>query len=202
MIIPTGYAQANLLFTGLAAPRGAQIELGVALDVGMSNPLAIGAAIYDAWEANLLPLQSTSITLSGCRVKVGPNASGPDGTYVESDAGGNTSSPAMPPQVALLAKKNTDLGGRAHKGRMFIPGAIENAADASGAVSDATIAAYNTALAAFLVAVAASPSPTGLVLLHTDPLVAPTPIVSITLTALVASQRRRVRKVGGRRAIV
>jgi hypothetical protein len=202
MNIPPGFAQTNLLFSGDGAPRGAQIVLGVEVASGVTDPIAVAHSIYDAYASTVLTFASSSILLTGCRAKLGPNDTGPDGVYSASTPGGNAGAAEVTPQVALLARKNTASGGRINKGRMFIPGAVEGAVDASGNVSSGTIAAYNTALADFISAVFANANTNNLVILHTSPELEPTVITSITLQSLAATQRRRIRKVGGRRRIV
>jgi hypothetical protein len=198
MNIPPGFAQANLLFTGVAAPRGAQIALGVALEGGASNPVAVGQDVYNAFQGTVLPELDNDLILSGCKVKIGPNTNGPDGTYLETSIGG-VNSFSVTPQVALLITKITALGGRTNKGRMFVPGIVENWADGAGVVSPSTQATMDAALLVFLADIAGSNTLTGLVILHNAVELAPTPVTALKTMGLVATQRRRLRKVGGRR---
>lgn len=199
MNIPPGFAQANLLFEGIAAPRGAQLAIGVQLEAGTTNPVLVGRDVYDAFQGTMLLELDNDLTMTGCKVKIGPNDLGPDGTYFETNVGG-VNSLAVSPQVALLVKKVTALGGRANKGRMFIPGIVENWTDGAGVVSPATQASADTALAAFLAAIALSETMTGMVILHNAIELTPTPVTQLKTDGRVATQRRRLRKVGGRRS--
>ncbi len=199
MNIPPGYAQANLLFAGIAAPRGAQLAIGVQLEPGTTNPVLVGQDMYDSFQGTMLLELDNDLTMLGCKVKIGPNTTGPDGTYFETNVGG-VNSLAVSPQVALLVKKVTALGGRANKGRMFIPGIVENWVDGAGVVSPGVQASADTALASFLAAIALSGTMTGMVILHNAVELAPAAVTALKTDGRVATQRRRLRKVGGRRS--
>lgn len=195
MIIPVNYAQVNHMFTGTAAPRGAQITYGVANPGSAMTAAEIAEAASLAWSTTGLTLAVTSLTLASTKAKLGPNDTGPEAVFTDGSFG-IRSQPGVTPQVSLLGIKNTALGGRHMRGRMFIPGAAEEDVDESGIVSGAAVGSWNTAFNDFLTAL--QTAGIEMRLLHTDSTV-PTPVTSIVLSNLASTQRRRLRKVGGRR---
>lgn len=191
MRIPVGYAQCNMKYTGVAAPLGAEVTLGLKLPISDPDPEEIGEAVRLAWVENILPGQVNDITLSSILVKKGPNEDGPF-AEVTSGALGDSSSPGWTPQVSILVRKNTALGGRRNRGRMFIPGYPENVAAENGGVDTGAQSAINAQFEQLrddLVTVELLP-----VVLHGDQiLTTPTLITSFSVAPVVATQRRRLR---------
>jgi hypothetical protein len=199
MNIPPGFAQVNMLFGGDALPRKAQVVFGVEPDPTKDTVLEVATGVVNAWEAvNSIRSQTDdNVVLEGIRVKFGPNATGLDGTIGYSKAG-SFATAGVTPQVAILVRKNTALGGRSNKGRMFLPGLGEAAVEASGQIITSSLTNWQTAVDIFLAGLGTELVP--MVLLHNATEQAPTPVTSLSVQSLVASQRRRIRRVGGRRS--
>lgn len=190
MIIPVGYSQVNILFTGAAVPSGAQMTFGVENGSGLT-PLQIGALVSGDWNPSLLPaLHVAACVLSGVLVKNGPNATGPSATFAVNTPGtlGGTAGYAG---ASVLIEKNTASGGRKGRGRMFMPGISESEIDVGGALAGGYRTLQQTAWTAFLNALSADAIP--MVLLHADA-TAPTPVTSLAIDATIATQRRRQRR--------
>lgn len=200
MVIPAGYAQINHFFTGVALPRGAQVTYGVELD-GTSNLATIGAALHTEWVTNFGAVTPTNVTLAKTRIKEGPNDVGPFIEVGTATAGTYAAAPDSP-QVAMLVTKNTALGGRHQKGRLFLPLLAEQDSDSGGNISAAAQVVYQGALTAWLADVNSVAGVVGMVLLHADEVTAPTPVTTLVLSSKLATQRRRIRRVGGRRNII
>lgn len=94
--------------------------------------------------------------------------------------------------VAILAQKQTGFGGRAGRGRIFIPGIPAASVDTDGAVAGAVITALNDDLADLLLAVSVADVPAAL--LHNDPGLEPYEITALTVASQAATQRRRNRR--------
>lgn len=192
MEIPTGYAQMNWYFTGQNVPNGAQVTLG--LDVGgyAAGPNDLAFLGATSWVTNVIPQQTAQITLVGTTVKYGPSATGPTG-LASASAAGDIAGESEPPQVAFLIRKITALGGRAGRGRMYVPGLAGGLFDSGGEATTVNANAIADALQAvhddF---VAANVTP---VLLHSagSPVTTPTPITGYQAVTLAATQRRRLR---------
>lgn len=190
VLIPAGFAQVNLRFTGAAVPNGAEMTFGV--DNAVNNsPGVIGSTINTILAAQSLnAVLVATCDLSSILVKLGPNASGPaavsTGTVSGTQSGG-----AGAVAVAALLTKNTAIGGRHGKGRMYQPGCSEAIVDPGGVLQAAHVTALNTKWNAILAAMATADME--MVLLHADA-TTPTPVTSITAQSVVATQRRRQRR--------
>lgn len=182
-------AQANLRFTGNAAPRGAEITLGVDLDL-VATPADVAELIAANWVTNCLVLQSSNITLEEVYVKFGSNATGAAGIFTVGSAG-SLGTGTVPPQVALLVRKNTGSGGRRGRGRFYVPGLVETDVDENGVVQGPDVAAWQDAMDAFYAQLVVDDIPPHL--LHSDDVEPPYLITSFTVDALTATQRRRLR---------
>ena len=190
--IPDGFAQINWKFTGTSVPNGAEVTMGVAIGTFTGTPEDAADAAGVVWNDEILPGQSNTITLSSVLCKFGPTATGPSGEVAFGVAGGQSQVPEAP-QVAALVQKRTGLGGRAGRGRMFVPGLGENLVLAGGIFSPTVIASYQAAYDALLAGLATADLIP--VVLHGagSPLSTPTVITSLQLMPLVATQRRRLR---------
>lgn len=114
------------------------------------------------------------------------------GSVVQSIAGSTTLG-ACPPNTAFLLSKATARGGRKGKGRCFLPPmwTAETNVNDFGVISSGPVSTMQGQWASFLTAVNATPLPA--VLLHSDGST-PDPITGLTVNALAASQRRRLRR--------
>lgn len=193
MVIPDGFAQATLGFTGAAVPTGAAVTLGFERgDLGKS-PAEYCDDFATAWETNINGAIVTTCVLSSVLVKFGPTDVGPSAEVGYSNAG-NVATPAGAAAPAFLIHKNTLMGGRAGKGRMFVPGVPEASVDVGGVLQSGLATGLTTAFGEFLVDLATQGADP--VLLHgpTSPITTPTPITSMTCDPVVGTQRRRQRR--------
>jgi len=195
VIIPEFHGQANFRFSGSAAPLGAEVTVGFVQEVG--SPILVpdmAAAIADAWNDTIRLVQSSSVVLDEVHVKMGPNATGPDGS-APSGNGGAVGGDALPPSVAVLVRKTTATGGKRGRGRMYWPGVPESYVNASGALTPAVIVSWQTQCDAFLAAMDALFLP--LRLFHSPGLTsvpAATPITALTVQNVAGTQRQRMRR--------
>ena len=191
-VIPPGYAQANFVFGGIAMPNGAEVTLGIDVSGWAGTPTSAAIALASSWNTNLLDFQPSFVSFETVRVKYGPEATGPTGEAVGGGSGGSPGNPTSP-NVAYLVRKSTAFGGRAGRGRFYMPGVTEDNIDGGGVVLPAGRAAINTGLDDFRTGLESIDSP--IVLLHGvgSPLTSPTPVTDLSLDARVATQRRRLR---------
>lgn len=193
MPIPVGYAQANFKFGGPAAPNGAECTLGIDLGSFSDGPGDLATALGGMWAANILPTQVDDISLVSVLVKYGPDATGPSAEVAVGSSGSN-SNPGTTPAVALLVQKTTAAGGRAGRGRMYVPGYNENLFDEAGVISGANLEALQEAWGDFYDALTVGDF--GPVLLHGEgsPISTPTEITGFDVSSVAATQRRRQRR--------
>jgi len=192
-IIPSGYGQVNMKFTGSAVPSGAEVTFGVFFNI----PHTLQQTATDveaAWNSsNMDTTQTDEITLSSIGVKFGPNATGASGEFPFNRPGTNTGA-AVPPNTAVLYRKGTVAGGRAGRGRFYVPGMPEVNVDQSGDIIAAAHSSYQTASTAFLAALVASDLL--MMVLHSpgSPIEQPVQVLTLLPDVRVATQRRRLRR--------
>lgn len=193
MIIPNGYAQVNFIFGGQAAPTGAQVTLGLDVSAFSGDPEDVAQAVTGAWSTNILVLQSNDIILEAVLAKFGPTATGPSflRPYGLPGTGG---SGAEVPNSAVIVRKQTSFGGRAGRGRMFIPGPDDGLFGPGGEMGPTDQTSWQTAVDDFgadLATALLTP-----VLLHGEdsPLNTPTEIISFDVEQRAGTQRRRLRR--------
>lgn len=187
--IPSGFGQATLIFD-IPGPSGpANIVFGYTKNAGL-NPDQAAEDIHDAWTAVGSMHTSVDAQASITGVTTLERLAGVlnAGLFNETVAGG-TSGGAAPPQVATLFRKVTAQAGRAFRGRMYLPASPSPNED--GTYPGATVTTLNGRAATFFNALATAGL--DMVLLHSDPAISPTPVTSLVLVNLVATQRRRVR---------
>lgn len=192
LVIPPGFALVAYRFLLDGDPEEMVTTLGMEMD-----SFAGGQDAADQLRDNFLTGFTAAdiladYTFVGTRVLVGQDG-GPPVVFealanVEGEA---TAGNALPQNVAFLVTKRTASGGRSGRGRMYFPpfAAIESEVSSRGVLSPAAVSAVQSRIDAGLPL-------TGAVILHdsSSPTTVPTPITSLTLQALVATQRRRLRR--------
>lgn len=188
MTIPAGFAQVNWFFVGAALPRGAQVTLG--LDVNpLDTPADVALMAHNAVATNVVPIMSASVALLETMCKFGPDATGPSAVAGVQTVGGGSSS-TVSPNVSVLVKKVTALGGRKNRGRFYWPGAIDTEVGPEGLLDSTAVGNWADAMAALYDAlIAGNTTPE---VLHGDA-TAPTEVTEFILDGTVATQRRRLR---------
>lgn len=158
------------------------------------TPVEIGAEVAIAWSSALIPgLYTSHVAVTGVLVKEGPNNIGASGTYA-ANMPGTAPNVTGPPQVAMLIRKNTLLGGRSGRGRMYLPGVAEDQVNEAGVITPAIVDSATARFEDFRGKLIAE----GLVplLIHgsaSAPITMPIPISSFQADGRVATQRRRLR---------
>jgi hypothetical protein len=192
--IPVGYAQANFRFTGAGVPHGAEFTMG--FDVSAYTG-TISDAVDDIdntiGSENIDNTWTDDVNLSSILLKYGPTATGPSVIKTTSHVGGQATSSAAP-NTAVLLHKNTALGGRAGRGRLYVPGVPENSIDDAGVLAGAYVTARQAEWTSWLLLLSTIDLPC--VVLHgaNSPISTPTPLTALTLDGTVATQRRRLRR--------
>jgi hypothetical protein len=193
MIIPENYGQVNLRFIGPSAPSGAEVTLGLNVEVYPSSPAVAADAIYNNWNTTVRLVQTSTVELTEVLVKFGPNSVGPSGVRGGSTVGA-LAAITESPSVSVLVQKVTGFGGRAGRGRFYWPGARESMFDSSGLADPVLLAAWQTQMDNFYTEMVSD----GLIptLLHgeSSPISVPLPITSFEVDGRAATQRRRLRR--------
>jgi hypothetical protein len=193
--IPAGYALIAFHHTQDLALHPQVTTLGAFVELFSGGPDELAETCGGAWSDNIVPSMSDDVAFLECTVKLGPNDTGPTGASSFSATGGNVGT-SLAPQVSFLVKKRTASGGKANRGRMFVPGPTEADVNSGGVVTGGVVDALQGAFGDFFSdLVAADIAP---VILHAiseavpDP-PAPTIITEFQVDSVVATQRRRLR---------
>lgn len=193
-IIPVGYGQARHVFQLQGKPTQYVVTMGYDAQNDFS-PATAAATIRGIWggangpfRANMmmspysyLGVECTEMTLTG-------PITGSSLSTLQGTGGAAT----LPPNCAMLVKKQTLLGGRKGRGRMFVPPLhfTETDVDALGNITPASLAGVVTAYNAALTAQNATEYDA--MLLHSDA-TEPSLITGLSVVTTLATQRRRMR---------
>jgi len=183
----------NFKFEGVACPTGAEVTFGIDPAPGFGTPTEIAGAIGLIWGSTWREVQTSEVTLASVLVKFGPNATGPSGEQAINSAGTDTAG-SVAPNTAVLVQKITADGGRAGRGRFFMPGIKESDVGSNGAVDPTDLEGWQTAADDFLEALDTATLP--MVVLHGDgsPITTPSVVTNLIVSSTVATQRRRLRR--------
>lgn len=190
LIIPDGFGQATLVFdfiTGPSNPMNIVIGYENAND---QSPFANATIINDEYESNVLvnSVISNNVMLLATEVLQNPGSASSE---VSSGVTGNITLDSLPPQVAYLIHKETALGGRQHRGRIYQPGATVGNVLEGGTLHTAAITALNVGFTGWRVNLSSNSIP--MVVLHSSVGTTPTEVEALQADAICATQRRRLR---------
>lgn len=195
LVIPEGFASAAFVFTGAAGTQPFVTTLGLNIGSETTSFVDVANAVKAAYVSSLGPVTWNGLVLDRVTLSVG--SSGPGGSVdsdTAPDAMGASMSAPMTLALAAIARKSTDRLGRSGRGRMFLPGVLNEVdVDPDGSITTARRATLNAALDDFL-----DDLTTALVepvLLHSTGVTVftPTPITGLTTSDLVGIIRGRIR---------
>lgn len=189
MIVPAGFANVRHFSAIQTMSRSA--EFALAYQITSWDPGDI-EDLYDSYvEFGQAIGWTINVTFVGIQVVVG--TSDPSAPLVYEFAGtegGSGSNPLSSPQVSMLVKKLTNLGGRRGRGRAYIPwvqeGQVFDNGHLDGDFRDGVQTALNDFVTAEATQLGGSP-----VLLHTDG-DDPSELTSLQVESATATQRRRL----------
>ena len=200
MIIPEGFTQINLKFTGSGLPTGAEVTFAV-INPADQPPTTIAADVLAEWAAaGIMGNLSNGVSVTSVLAKNGPNETGPS-AEIPASVPGTGGSGIATPNVTWLVKKATPLGGRRGSGRMYLPGVIEGAVDGAGQMDPGNVTALQGDLDTFLTGLVTAGNP--MYLLHAEsdeddpdpsPVPDPTIVSDLLVSSTAATQRRRLRR--------
>ena len=189
--IPAGFGLVSLggRITGDAETIWSTLGISFTTDM----PAGIAAAILDAWADAFEPLTCIEWEFTDCTVKAGPVETGATQEASTTGRFGNVAATCYPPNVAVLVRKVTALGGRRGRGRMYTAGGAYNGVvNGAGMLDSEQADDLDTAWFGFHGVVKALPGIEEFVLFHNN-LTAPTTIIDFSVQRLLATQRRRLR---------
>jgi hypothetical protein len=190
MIIPDGYAGVQIPALHGGSGREALITFGVQDQANVLVPSAIAEDIWTVFAAELLPLLDSEVTWGPIRVRRGTAGDELVGEGTSSAAGGSAIA-SVPPNCAVLVTKGSGLSGRKNRGRYYWPwAATEGSVTELGVWDSGAVANFQSGQSDFLDGIDSANLP--MVILH-NVVGTPTPVQSLTVQALLGTQRRRMR---------
>ena len=161
-------------------------------------------SFQSAFNAHIGNLLDSEVTVDFPTIRLGAGTTTPyEAVANGSSITGGSTSTTVPPNVAVLIKKSTALGGKHNRGRTYIPFLVDvSHVSENGTIDTGTLNTIQTAVTAFFNALTAAsipmciankvfnvPLPPHFVTsVNTGPLV-----TSYVVETLVATQRRRLR---------
>jgi len=192
MFIPPGFAGVLIPFQQATLPRSAAITFGVDVSGATGTQQAQCDQILDAFLTSLGTIIDSSVTIGPVHMSFGQ-----DGAEAVAAQGANTgvggrALVSTPPQVAVLVKKTTALGGRRNRGRFYLPWAVASGSiGETGTLVGTEVTSLQTKATLLKTTLAAGPSSKPMVLLHQVGSTTPTLVTALTVDARGATQRRR-----------
>lgn len=201
VVIPPGFASASVEMRASGDPDPWYITFGVDVSVAAGDTEAVFDTISDAWTNSFGPNLAIGMATTAYTLTIGSD--GPDNLILRRDVNqpGTSDTGKLPQNCALLVRKVSALGGRKNRGRFFVPGVLnEGQVDNVGVIAPALVDAFNVASALMLsnleLGGATSSTPAPMVILHNPglgSLPVPTPVTDLSVSPVIATQRRRLR---------
>lgn len=169
---------------------------------GVTDPAAIINGVFAETKSNLAVLIDNNLSFLPTQAYYRLVDGGPLFQVIATGAvaNGSDANAKAPPNVCVSIKKRTAQVGRRYRGRMFLPGVVdETLVDEVGNILPAGITSINTQIALWEADVLAVAGVEKFVLMHApwenDPVdltPTPTPITSFDCAPVVVTQRRRL----------
>lgn len=192
MIIPDGFGQFNIRFSGAGIPNGGEVTLGFENTIPQWTPLEACQALETVLEGadTLFAATMPNFAVVSIRCKLGPNDDGPFAELPVTIPGTNVTTESMP-NVSYLVHKQTNLGGRHGRGRLYWPGVPLSETGQDGTIGidarDGVTEGWE------FIRTELAEADAFCVLLHATSSPAPTGITAFACDAKAATQRRRLR---------
>lgn len=198
VVIPPGFGLAAFTLTG---PNGTQpfvTTIGLDLSAAGGDFVEAANSAFAAYAEAIMPDTSDALTLERVVLTVGQDGPGGSVDSTLPAVQGNNAGSIAPLAMSVIGRKTTAMLGRGSRGRMFLPGSVDEAGvDEGGYLTTAVQDGWSVNLQGFaslLREATTTPSTIALppVLLHSTP-TTPTPIEGISCAPQVGWIRKRIR---------
>lgn len=184
--------------------RDAQVTLA-AIAAGGETAQDIADDFQANWNTNIAPALDNNVLSLPPLVRLGDGTNVPGvAVGVGAAVAGTFSGADLPPQVAVLIKKNTGIGGKKNRGRIYVPWQVPGSVvDERGTILAANVTAIQSNFTALLLQMQTDLAPMCIpnkTLVLTPPDVHPhvtainagPNVITLTVETVVATQRRRL----------
>jgi len=195
-VIPPGFAECSIEHWLDGYPRPAVTTMGVAILGSESGGESLADWFHAAFEQSFLPSIDQNVRIRNAKAVIGQDGLDPIVQVSTKSTQGTSDRESIAPALALMISKNTALGGRKHRGRFYFPWAVsDTGVGENGAVQASTLTTWQNNVATFQTnlegGLGTMPLFDGPVVLHGDPLLAPTPVTGMAPNPTIRTQRRR-----------
>lgn len=192
-ILPAGYVHFAIFWRNSNSPKIALVTIAAKVDTPPFTELDADT-FYTTFVNSVKGIYDSSNTWPQMVTLVGSD--GEPGRFVTTGvlAGTHAGYEDLPANVAAIIQKQSGLAGRRNRGRMYFPYLDETRVDQSGRLG----ASYQTDFQTAADAIYTVMTPLGSanletpVLLHSEAPTTPTVVTSLTVSPIVATQRRRL----------
>lgn len=204
LVIPPGFAHVAVQMRHDLDPDPWYVTWGVDVTGLGGDVEAIAWHNMEGFAHAFAATISPTINVTGCEVVLGQDGGEPVRAFVapRGPLTGTANDDRLPQNCALLVRKNTAVGGRRSRGRIFVPGVLaEVAVSPVGIISSGGLTSYQSYATQLLTNintedVAGNTPATPMFLLHSEGISlvpAPTEITTLTVDNVISTQRRRLR---------
>lgn len=195
-IIPPGYSKVTFTFTLTGSTRFFQTSCEVSNLLLDGNPINLLAAVRNGFCTSGGPFLASNLltgyTMTEAKILMN-TLGGVLLSHVNSTPiiGSKTGSPP-PINTSVIVRKIVAPAGKKYRGRMLVPPfhLVESLIDAAGNIDVTALAAYQALWNQAYTAITPS---NPIVLLHSDPLLTPTPVSSLTVNPRIGTIGKRMR---------
>lgn len=198
LTIPEGFGLAAFVLEGAQGDGPFVTTLGLDISAHGGDYVAAANNAFQAYASEVMPITSSALELVRCNLAVN-GGFGVGGGSVDSSATAVTGGGSGLDSVLAMApivRKVTNLIGRVGRGRMFLPGVLNDSdVNESGDIGSARLTALDNAMVGFQVRLEAPVTGTPIppFLLHSNPVVPPTAIESFQTSPIIGWIRGRIR---------
>jgi hypothetical protein len=190
LVIPNGYANITFRYSQPDQPQPASFSIGAGIGVG-TDFTTLATDMGDAWVASLRAGVASTHSLIGVNVEDATQS-----VFVPRVAFGTGGSVTVDSWAAVVVKKHTNLKGRVHRGRMYLPSMATNTdSDEAGMWVGAAQTDFQGHVDDFFAALGGVDGVTEAALFHDSAgagsALAPDQIFSLEVTNSIGIQRRR-----------
>ena len=192
-VIPEDFGQSMTKFELIGTQTFGVVVLGHDFGIGVPSTVDGANAVFDSWEAmDVMALLAPEWQLAEVEMTIMTGTGPITGTSTRTAQPGTSASSPNVPQSALLVAKSTNQGGRAGRGRFFLPGLPEAAFEDDGSVSAGTMTLAGTVIGDMIGDF--NLNDVSLRLLHSVAGPAPAVVTGLAVRSISATQRRRLRR--------
>lgn len=205
-IVPPGFAHVIQPIFNVVSTQRYSVTYGIQHTADPAEYLQLATDVDQLFRERWGPHIDGSFQMHPAELTIGNDGPPIVVVSVESPSNGGRAGEVTPPNFATIIRKRTIFGGRAFRGRLFMPALAQDAeVDETGRIATSRVASLQTTASLWLSQLlvgtehAAGIGPTPMVLLHDPPVSGgvppvPTTVTSLQVQILGGTQRRRMRR--------